>query len=104
MQLHVAQGGKAVKSGIGHSFQGLVKAVFLQAGNELLALAIDFGGPGLAANQGDAALRLAESNLELAVVVRQAQQVGSSRDGGDKVFAGLRGLGLEFGLVHGFYR
>ena len=100
MQFHVAQGGKAVEPGVGHRFKGLGKAVFLQAGNKLLALAVDLGGPGLAGNHGDVALRLAGGNLELAVFVGQAQQVGADRDGGNEVFAGLRGVGLEFGFVH----
>ena len=33
--------------------------------------------------------------------VRNAQQVGAGGDCGDEVFAGLGGVGLEVGLVHG---
>jgi len=61
---------------------------------------VDLGGPGLAGDHSHIALRLAWSNLELAVVVRQAEQVGSGRDGGNEVFAGLRGVGIEFGFIH----
>lgn len=102
MQLHVAQRGKAVEPGVGHGFKRLGKTVFADALDQLVALTVNLDRPGLAGNQGGVALRLARGNLDLAVVVRQAQQVGSGRDGGDEVFAGLRGVGLEFGFVHGW--
>ena len=102
VQLHEAQRSKAVEPGVGDGFQGLGKAVFVDAGNQVLPLAMHFGRPGLAGDDGDVALRLAGGDFKLASFFRQAQQVGSGRNGGDKVFAGLRGVGLEFGFVHGF--
>ena len=45
------------------SRHGVVKAVFLDAGNKLLALAINLGGPGLTGDDGDVALGLAGGQL-----------------------------------------
>ena len=38
--------------------------------------------------------------FKLTTFGRQAEQVGARRDGGDKVFTGLRGVGFEFGFIH----
>ena len=91
VQLHVAQRGKAVEPGVGDGFHGVGEAVFLQASNKLVALAVDLGGPRLAGNQGDVALGLGGGYLQRASLVRQAQQVGTGGDCGDEVFAGLGG-------------
>ena len=56
---------------------------------ELIALGIYLGGPGLAGDDGDVALRLGGGHFQRACLVRQAQQVGAGSDGGDEVFAGL---------------
>ena len=103
MKLHVAQRGKAVEPGVGDGFHRVGKAVFADAGDELLALGVDLDGPGLAGDHGDVALRLAGGHVERAGLVtcfvRDAQQVGAGGDGGDEVFAGLGGVGLEVGLT-----
>ena len=100
VQLHEAQGRKAVEPGVGHRLHGVVKAVFLDAGNKLLALAINLGGPGLTGDDGDVALGLAGGHFQRAGLDREAQQISAGGDGGDEVFAGLGGVGLEFGFVH----
>jgi len=38
----------------------------------------------------------------LATLFRQAEQMGTRRDGGDEILAGLRGVGFEFGFIHGY--
>ena len=102
VQLHVAQRGKAVEPGVGHGFHGVGKAVFADALDQLVALAADLGGPGLASDDGDIALGLGWGYLQRTGHIRQAQQVGTGGDGGDEVFAGLGGVGLEVGFVHVF--
>jgi hypothetical protein len=49
---------------------------------------------------GHVALGLAGGYFQRARLVRQAEQVGAGGDGGNEVFAGLGGVGLEFGFVH----
>ena len=102
VQLHVAQRGKAVEPGVGHSFHGVSKAVFADALDQFVALAADLCGPGLASDDGDVALGLGGGYFQRASRLGQAQQVGAGGDGGDEVFAGLGGVGLEVGLVHVF--
>ena len=73
VQLHVAQRGKAVEPGVGHGFHGVGKAVFADALNQLVALAADFGGPGLACNDGDVALGLGGCDFQRASLFGQTQ-------------------------------
>ncbi len=94
MQLHVAQGGKAVEPGVGHGLAGVGKVFAPHAGDELLALRGHFGGPGLASDQGNVALGLGGGHFKLACLVRQTQQVGTGRDSGDEVLTRLGGVGL----------
>src|SRR5665647_516508 len=92
VQFHVSQGRKAVEPGIGHGFHGLRKAITLNAGDELVTLAMDFDGPGLAGNDSYVTLWLAGSHFQLARPIRQTQQIGARSDSCDEVFAGLRGV------------
>jgi hypothetical protein len=75
VQLHVAQRGKAVEPGVGHGFHGLGKAVFADAGDELLALGVDLDGPGLAGDDGHVALGLAGGYFQRAGLVRQPSRL-----------------------------
>jgi hypothetical protein len=69
VQLHVAQRGKAVEPGVGHGFHGVGKAVFADALDQLVALAADFGGPGLTGDDGDIALGLGGGHFQRASLV-----------------------------------
>ena len=66
VQFHVAQCRKSVEPGVSHGFHGLAKSIFLDAGNQLLTLAMDFDGPGLAGDDCGIALGLAGNHLQLA--------------------------------------
>jgi len=102
VQFHVTQCRKAVEPGVGHGFHGLGKAVFADAPDKLLALRLHFDRPGLARNDHHVAFGQAGSHFQSARLVRQTQQIGACHDGGDEVFACLRGVRLEFGFVHVF--
>ena len=101
VQLHVAQRGKAVEPGVGHLFHGLRKAIGpmpCHAGQQGIALRGHFGWPLHPVNDRHAAADRGRYHP----VCRDAQQRRPGGDGGNEVFAGLWGVGLEVGSVHVF--
>ena len=68
--------------------------------DQSLALLIHIGRPFTPGKDGDVAFSFAGCNFKRATRFRQTELIGASRDGGDEVFAGLRGIGFEFGFVH----
>ena len=101
VQLHVAQRSKAVEPGVGHLLHGLRKPIRPMpgdAGQQGIALRGDLGRPLHPVNDRHAAADRGGHHP----ICRDAQQRRPGGDGGNEVFAGLWGVGLEVGFVHVF--
>ena len=99
VQFHVAQRGKAVEPGVGHLLHGPRKPIRPMpgdAGQQGIALRGHLGRPLHPVNDRHAAADCGRHHP----VCRDAQQRRPGGDGGNEVFAGLRGVGLEVGFVH----
>jgi len=74
-----------------HAHQLAASLIFADALHQLVALGVDFDGPGLACNHSDITLGLGGANFQRAGLAREAQQVGAGGNGGNISLCGLAG-------------
>ena len=101
MQLHVAQGRKAIEPGVGHGLDRLLKAFPLHALDQVFTLGKYLARPTATVDQGDISLVGGRHDLQLAIAARQTEQVGACGHGSDEVLARLWGVTFQLVLVHG---